>query len=107
MKDVICQSTHPEDLDDGRVLGIGEEASVDETNEHNARLIEEGRLTVLGAKPTQTVEEVLADVGDDQDKAEAALVRERAASRPRSTLIERLEALAAGTTTENPEEASA
>lgn len=38
----------------------------------------------------QTVAQVLAEVGDDPDKAAAALAVEQARQSPRSTLVERL-----------------
>ncbi|MFI9558864.1 hypothetical protein [Nonomuraea endophytica] len=43
-----------------------------------------------GAVPAGTVEEVLAWVGDDHERAAQALAAERAKERPRSTLVARL-----------------
>lgn len=40
-----------------------------------------------------TVEEVLADVGDDPDKAGAALALEHARAKPRKTLLDALNAI--------------
>jgi hypothetical protein len=94
VKDVICSSTHPEDIDTGRVLAIGETAEVDETSPHNAHLIEEGRLTLVEARGSQTIDDILASVGDDPAKALAAIEAENATSRPRSTLLDRLQVIA-------------
>lgn len=41
-----------------------------------------------------TVEAILAEVGDDQAKAAAALEAENAKDKPRSTLVSKLEAIA-------------
>lgn len=50
MIQVKCVSSHPEDLADGRVLGVGETATkVDEKNPHNARLLDEGALIEVPA----------------------------------------------------------
>lgn len=48
-----------------------------------------------GGRPT--VDDVLADVGDDPDRARTALALENQSDRPRKTLVSRLEEIAAAT----------
>jgi sulfur carrier protein ThiS len=77
----------------------------DITDEDLKRLVDEGFLGQVEAaaaaqaepatKPT-TVEDILAEVGDDKEKAAAALEEELASSRPRKTLLEPLEAILSG-----------
>lgn len=43
----------------------------------------------------QTIEEILADVGDDSDAAAAAIAAEEAAPRPRTRLLDKLREIAA------------
>jgi hypothetical protein len=77
-------------------------------DEHVAQLADEGMLKEVevapatepepettATKPT-TVEDILAEVGDDKDKAAAALEEELASSKPRKTLLESLEAILSG-----------
>lgn len=93
---VRCVSTHHEDLADGRVVEPGGRAeNVDLTLPHNQRLLDESRIIVETSEPapTGTVEDILAAVGDDSEKARAALEVEKAAAKPRSTLVDRLEAI--------------
>lgn len=47
-----------------------------------------------GEVPTGSAEEVLTWVGDDTDRARAALAAEQAASKPRTTLVDKLTKLA-------------
>lgn len=56
MPDVVkCVSRHAEDLADGRVLAPGATASgVDVSDEHNKRLVEEGRLIVYERDNSKT-----------------------------------------------------
>lgn len=74
------------------------DATIRRTREDLAQLAEEfdavGDLDGDGV-PDGTAAEVLAWVGDDPDKAGAALVAESARDKPRSTLIAALEKLAA------------
>lgn len=109
MNTVLCVSTHPEDLADGRLVGPGQQIdNIDLDQPHNARLVVDGRLVVLasndGETPT-TVEQILDQVGQDPEKAQAALLLEQASAKPRKTLVEPLEAIvAAGQQTQNPDE---
>lgn len=59
------------------------------------RLVASGAVQ-KGELPDVSVDEVLAGVGDDKEKAAAALQTEIARSRPRKTLVEKLEAVLAG-----------
>lgn len=54
MGDFWVDSTHPEDIADGRTFGPGEKATrVDEKHPHNAALIDIGRLIPIPiVKPT-------------------------------------------------------
>jgi hypothetical protein len=52
---VLCTSTHPVDLDSGKVLGPGEHAlSIDLDHPHNADVIANGHLIVIGDAPVIT-----------------------------------------------------
>lgn len=63
------------------------------------RVIPGGRRVVdtesAPASPTSTgtVDEILGDVGDDSERASAALSAELARDKPRSTLVSKLEAI--------------
>jgi hypothetical protein len=46
-----------------------------------------------GATQPTTVKDILADVGDDKAKAQAYLDEENAAERPRTSLVEKLQAV--------------
>lgn len=121
MNTVLCVSTHPEDLADGRIISPGEtleNVAVDVP--HNTRLVEEGRLVVLdtGDEPVRladasdtelhaavaasTVKDVLAQVGDDKELAVRVLDAEKA-GKARSTVMEPLEALASSGDTPDEE----
>lgn len=102
MNTVLCVSGHPEDLADGRVIGHGETATkVDLDQPANRALLDEGRISVV-AEPAPaavlTIDETLEEVGNDREKAQAALDIEQAAAKPRSTLITRLEAIVSADT---------
>lgn len=51
-------------------------------------------IPVVEAVPDGSAAEVLAWVGDDQDRAAAALTVEQASAKPRSTLVDQLTRLA-------------
>lgn len=65
-------------------------------------LVEEGfleKVTVSdddsGADKPAAVKDILAEVGDDKDKAQAALDAENASEKPRTSLVAKLEAVLA------------
>lgn len=71
----------------------GDSAEVDDNEAR--QLIHDGIAVAADeSKPTATVDEILADVGDDQAKAAEALAAEQSRARPRTTLVEALTALA-------------
>lgn len=56
-----------------------------------AEQVEEGSELVEGK-----IDDILAEVGDDPEKVEAALAAERASEKPRKSLVARLEKIQAG-----------
>lgn len=95
MSTVRCAAVGGTDVAEGRRLRNGQEADVDLTLPDNRAKVEAGLLLPLTDTDTaqKTVDEVLAWVGDDPDRAQEALSAEHASRRPRSTLIARLEEL--------------
>lgn len=80
------------ELDDGRLAEFNVPIEVDE--ESAAGLLATSIWTTPGDDAYYgNVDEVLAAVGDDPNKAAAALQVEQAKSRPRTTLVEALEAI--------------
>jgi hypothetical protein len=90
----------------GAMVGVHAGAPVPEgaTDEEYQRLLD-GNFIVAAQTPDAnssdgdtvkepTVDEILADVGEDQTKAAAALEAENAKSKPRKTLVAKLEAIA-------------
>lgn len=75
----------PDSLDQGRVKQLAEEGVLEK--------VKAAKSEDSGPKPG-TVEFILNEVGDDPEKAKAALEAEQAEDKPRSTLVEKLEAIA-------------
>jgi hypothetical protein len=72
MGTVVCTSTHPVDLDDGRELSPGATAEdVDTLDPHNAGLILDGSLVVTeGSKPrTRKEDRLVAEAAKPQEAA--------------------------------------
>lgn len=85
--------------EDGVVeLQPGDTAPDNALTEDLERLTDAGALVAPDAAGPATVEEILAEVGDDQAAAAAALDLERA-GKNRKTLVEALEKIAAGSDT--------
>ena len=63
---VLCTSTHPVDLNDGRVLAPGDTAEgIDVYLPHNAALIADGHLIIFTTPSTaKTVDDAVADTTD-------------------------------------------
>lgn len=76
----------PDGLDKDRVKQLAEEGMLSK--------VKGGEAPAEGDKPS-TVKDILTEVGDDKAKAEAALEEEKAGQN-RSTLVEKLEAIANG-----------
>jgi hypothetical protein len=78
--------TLPADVDKGQLEmllsdGLVKAASADEADAESKPL---------------TIDEILSDVGNDKDKAQAALDAENGTDKPRKTLVDKLTAIAAG-----------
>jgi hypothetical protein len=79
----------PEGLNEDRVadvVGLGLVAEV----EVDAAAVEQGDTADPNAVPDGTADEVLAWVGDDPARAARALVAEKIAEKPRTTLLDKL-----------------
>lgn len=78
-------------------------------DERVAQLVEEKMVRKADPSPKSesdstkakapSVDEILAEVGDDKDKAAAALAAEQGVAKPRKSLVEKLEAVIAGPAT--------
>lgn len=64
-------------------LGLVSEVEVEEVDDNEG-----------GSKPAK-VDDILAEVGDDKEKAQAALDAENASAKPRTSLVAKLEAVIA------------
>lgn len=82
---------------DPRAVVYDGEAPLVCSAEEGARMLATGEWVAAGRKGPSTVEDILADVGDDQAKAATALAAETARPTPRVTLVEKLRGIAAGT----------
>lgn len=95
-------------LPDGRLLRPGRTATdVDVTHSEVRLHIDAGALLVLtddNPDADATVDEVLEWVGDDPERATAALATERGRRTPRKTLVEPLEQLLADNTTQEDDQ---
>jgi hypothetical protein len=81
---------------DGRTVRATHTEPADVPTDVGERLLASPVWERPGGRSEPTVEEVLIDVGDDRDKAAAALAAEQAkGDSARSTLVQRLEALIA------------
>lgn len=76
-------------------VGTHQVGPADLDRDEARRLIHEGYAIALDTTAkAKNIDEILADVGDDPAKAAEALTAEQAASKPRSTLVAALEAIA-------------
>lgn len=77
------------DPSSGTMLELDESGTLDVTATLARTLVDTGEWTSPDVKPP-TVEEIKTEVGDDPEKAAAALTVEQARPSPRSTLVEHL-----------------
>ena len=56
MTKILNVASHPVDLDDGRTLAPGEEATVDTDDLHNKVLIDQGSILVMADEKPKTTE---------------------------------------------------
>lgn len=77
------------DTSSSTLLELDDDGTLDVTATLARTLVETGEWTSPDVKPP-TVEEIKTEVGDDPEKAAAALAIEQARPSPRSTLVEHL-----------------
>lgn len=107
MADVKCAALHAVPLPDGRLLAPGRTATgVDVTDVEVRTYLDTGALVALTAFDLDSarVDEVLAWVADDPERAACALTAEKKRQTPRTTLVERLEPLLDSPANHTPED---